>query len=159
MFWGFQTLLCQQLICPSHVTIAQLMSVTMLSLQTRLCFLSHRYRYIELEPECLSHCYRYSVLSLRDRRYVTIATVVRKFMTEILKSANFYATLQRQGRPPILKQKYLHFDEIFITGCTGSCQNDNFQYSQWWQFRQNDIFAKLHLAVTGRRRDMDLPTL
>ena len=40
MFWGFQTLLCQQLICPSHVTIAQLMSVTVLSLQTRLCFLS-----------------------------------------------------------------------------------------------------------------------
>ena len=40
MFWGFQTLLCQQLICPSHVAIAQLMSVTVLSLQTRLCFLS-----------------------------------------------------------------------------------------------------------------------
>ena len=40
MFWGFQTLLCQQLICLSHVAIAQLMSVTVLSLQTRLCFLS-----------------------------------------------------------------------------------------------------------------------
>ena len=40
MFWGFQTLFCQQLICPSHVTIAQLMSVTVLSLQTRLCSLS-----------------------------------------------------------------------------------------------------------------------
>ena len=40
MFWGFQTLLCQQLICPSHVAIARLMSVTVLSLQTRLCFLS-----------------------------------------------------------------------------------------------------------------------
>ena len=40
MFWGFQTVLCQQLICLSHVAIAQLMSVTVLSLQTRLCFLS-----------------------------------------------------------------------------------------------------------------------
>ena len=40
MFGGFQTLLCQQLVCLSHVAIAQLMSVTVLSLQTRLCFLS-----------------------------------------------------------------------------------------------------------------------
>ena len=37
-----------------------------------------------------------------------------------------------------LKGKCLHFDEIFITGCTESCQNDNFQCSQWWKFRQND---------------------
>ena len=28
-----------------------------------------------------------------------------------------------------------HFDEIFITGCTGICQNDKFQCSQWWKFR------------------------
>ena len=31
-----------------------------------------------------------------------------------------------------------HFDKIFITGCTGSCQNDNFQWSQWSKFHQND---------------------
>ena len=37
-----------------------------------------------------------------------------------------------------LNWKCLHFDEIFITGCTGSCQNDNFQCSQWWKFCQND---------------------
>ena len=43
-----------------------------------------------------------------------------------------------------LKRKYCHFDEIFITGCTGSCQNDNFQCSQWWKFRQNgDIFVSV----------------
>ena len=88
MFWGFQTLLCQQLICPSHLAIARLMSVTVLSLQTRLCFLSVTSLSLhELEPQCLSHCYCYSVLSLRDRRYVTIATVVRKFVTENLKWA------------------------------------------------------------------------
>ena len=29
------------------------------------------------------------------------------------------------------------FDEIFMTGCTRSCQNDNFQCSQWWKFNQN----------------------
>ena len=40
MFWGFLTLLYQQLVCPSHVAIAQLMPVTVLSLQTRLWFLS-----------------------------------------------------------------------------------------------------------------------
>ena len=27
-----------------------------------------------------------------------------------------------------------YFDEIFITGWTGSCQNDNFQCTQWWKF-------------------------
>ena len=31
-----------------------------------------------------------------------------------------------------------HFNEIF-TGCTGSCNFDNFRCSQWWRFRQNDI--------------------
>ena len=38
-----------------------------------------------------------------------------------------------------LKRKCLHFDEIFITGCTESCQNDNFRCSQWWKFHQNDV--------------------
>ena len=43
-----------------------------------------------------------------------------------------------------LKRKCLHFDEIFITGCTESCQNDNFQCSQWWKFHQNDdIFVSV----------------
>ena len=37
-----------------------------------------------------------------------------------------------------LKRKCCHFDEIFITGCTGSCQNDNFQCSQWWKFHQDN---------------------
>ena len=37
-----------------------------------------------------------------------------------------------------LKQKCCHFDKIFITDCTGSCQNDNFQCSRWWKFQQND---------------------
>ena len=43
-----------------------------------------------------------------------------------------------------LKRKCHHFDEIFITGCTESCQNDNFRCSQWWRFHQNDdIFVSL----------------
>ena len=37
-----------------------------------------------------------------------------------------------------LKWKCHHFDYIFITGCTGRCQNDNFQCSQWREFDQND---------------------
>ena len=37
-----------------------------------------------------------------------------------------------------LKRKCHHFDEIFITGGTESCQNDNFQCRQWRKFRQND---------------------
>ena len=47
-----------------------------------------------------------------------------------------------------LKRKCLHFDEIFITGCTGSCQNDNFQCSQWLKFRQNDdIFVSVYFCT------------
>ena len=45
------------------------------------------------------------------------------------------------------KRKCLHFDEIMITGCTGSCQSDNFQCSQWWKFHQNDdIFVSVMLS-------------
>ena len=43
--------------------------------------------------------------------------------------------------PTSLKQKCRHFDEIFITGCTGSCHFDNFQCSQWWTFHQNEDFS------------------
>ena len=43
-----------------------------------------------------------------------------------------------------LKRKCHHFDEIFITACIGSCQNDNFQCSQWWKYHQNDdIFVSV----------------
>ena len=46
-----------------------------------------------------------------------------------------------------------HYDEIFITGCPGSCQNDNFQCYQWWKFCQNsDIFTselKVYMYVMG----------
>ena len=64
-----------------------------------------------------------------------------------------------------LKLECLHFDEIFITGCTGSCQNDNFQCSQWWKFRQNDIFVSVygvaatkHTIIEGRREGSNLLT-
>ena len=39
------------------------------------------------------------------------------------------------------KQKCCHFDEVFITGCSGSCQNDNFQCSQWGEFNKNDYIS------------------
>ena len=48
-----------------------------------------------------------------------------------------------------LKQKCRHFDEILITGCTGSCHFDNFQCSQWWKFRQNeDISVSVYITWT-----------
>ena len=43
-------------------------------------------------------------------------------------------------------------DEIFITDCTESCQNDNFQGSQWRKFRQNDdisVSVKVNQARGG----------
>ena len=63
---------------------------------------------------------------------------------------------------PSLKRKCRHFDEIFITGCTGSCHFDNFQCSQWWKFHQNEdisvsVFQTEHLVIhTSFRTIMDL---
>ena len=34
--------------------------------------------------------------------------------------------------------KWHHFDKIFITACTVSCQNDNFLCSHWWKVHQNN---------------------
>ena len=47
-----------------------------------------------------------------------------------------------------LKWKCNNFDE-FIIGCTGSCQNDNFQCSQWWKFCQND---KIFISVNHNKK-------
>ena len=37
-----------------------------------------------------------------------------------------------------LKQKHHHSDKTIVTSCTENCQFDNFWYSQWWLFHQND---------------------
>ena len=37
-----------------------------------------------------------------------------------------------------LKLTFYQFEKFFITGCTESCQSDNFRYSQWWKFCQYD---------------------
>ena len=39
-----------------------------------------------------------------------------------------------------LKRISCYIDGIVITGCTGSCHDDNFGCSQWWQFRQMMAF-------------------
>ena len=44
-----------------------------------------------------------------------------------------------------LKQQFRHFEEIFVTGCTGSCRFDNFQCSQGWKFHRN---GKEDIAVS-----------
>ena len=49
-----------------------------------------------------------------------------------------------------LKRKCRHFDEIVISGCTESCQNDNFQCSQWRKFHQNNISAWVFVPVTTK---------
>ena len=47
-----------------------------------------------------------------------------------------------------LKRKCLHLDEIFITGCIGSCQDDNFQCIPGWKLRQNEISIS-EIFITG----------
>ena len=56
----------------------------------------------------------------------------------VMQPSSFRIGIPCTSATTALKRKSLYFDEMFITGCTGSCQNDNFQYSQWWKFRQND---------------------
>ena len=53
-----------------------------------------------------------------------------------------------------LKRKCRHCDEILITGCTGSCHFDNFQYSQWWKFHQNEDILFSVFKLCGRQCTM-----
>ena len=46
-----------------------------------------------------------------------------------------------------------HFDEIFVISCIGSCQNDNFQCSQWGKFR-GMIF---HLSTLTKFSSLSAP--
>ena len=57
-----------------------------------------------------------------------------------------------------LKQKCRHFDETFITGCTGSCHFDNFQCSQWWTFHQNEDSSVSVCMTEPNRGDSCLRT-
>ena len=63
-------------------------------------------------------------------------------------------TIAADAPPPSLKRKCRHFDEIWITGCTGSCHFDNFQCSQWWKFHQNEdisvsVLRRQHISGQG----------
>ena len=83
-----------------------------------------------------------------------ICTRTTSFMAVSKGKAKWHFILiERETFKTTLKRKSLHFDEMFITGCTGSCQNDNFQCSQWWKFRQNDdIFVSVYVHGKGSTR-------
>ena len=49
-----------------------------------------------------------------------------------------------------------YFNGIFITGCTGSCQYDNFQCSQWWKYHQNSFCFSV-ILVMGEHYGRHLP--
>ena len=57
------------------------------------------------------------------------------------------------------KRKCGHFDEIFATGCTRSCQLDNFWWSRWQIFHQNDIsilvLAQLTISLSWWHHQME----
>ena len=65
--------------------------------------------------------------------------------TKIIIWKNMWMTvntkLNHKMRVQLLQRKCHHFDKMFIIGCTGSCQNDNFRCSQWWKFHRNDNFS------------------
>ena len=81
------------------------------------------------------HCYNAdAVLRIRTRPYQDCKTTV--------------VIIQLRWHHNTLKRKCCHFDEILITGCTGSCHFDNFQCSQWWKFHQNeDIFVSVIIVA------------
>ena len=80
-------------------------------------------------------------------RYVLWNLKIRFLLNKIFK----IQIVVQYPLPSTLNHKYRHFDEIFVTGCTGSCHFDNFQCSQWWKFHQNeDISVSVHnLHWTG----------
>ena len=78
-----------------------------------------------------------------DKPYIT--SLITRYFTLLIRHES------DGNKHRSLKRKY-HFDEIFITGCTTSCQFDNLRNSQWWRFRQNnDIFVSVivHLWLPG----------
>ena len=44
----------------------------------------------------------------------------------------------QMGHHPSLKRKWMHSDNIVCTGCTGSCNFNNFQCIQWQKFHPKD---------------------
>ena len=58
-----------------------------------------------------------------------------------------YFAIVTHTRIPALKWKWHHWTNFFVAGCTGSCQNDYFQCSQWWLFHPNDnIFVSTNIS-------------
>ena len=82
------------------------------------------------------------------RNFIGIFVVIKTFLLKNLISYDIaygfpqliwiFIWMSLHARRKSLKRKCRHFDENFITGCTGSCHFDNFQCSQWWKFHQND---------------------
>ena len=64
--------------------------------------------------------------------------VVKRGFETPLRLCDVIGMLAHKAEAMILKRKYLHFDKIVIDGSIGRCQNENFQCSRWWKFRQND---------------------
>ena len=54
-----------------------------------------------------------------------------------------------------IRKRKCHFDKIFITDCTESCQNDNFRCSQWCKFCQNgNICVPVYVALSAKKDDV-----
>ena len=47
----------------------------------------------------------------------------------------------------INEMKWCHFDELFVIGCTESCHFDNFRFSQWRKFCQNDVSISAYVLL------------
>ena len=89
---------------------------------------------------------------LTAARYITLQVADRLLYSPSLVTlggpAKALTTVRAVCYREPLKQKCRHFDEIFITGCTESCQNDNFRCSQWLKFHQND---NISVSVTVKQ--------
>ena len=74
----------------------------------------------------------------RPRETINSSELIAVWMKVPLHFVRWMEDGIRQAPCGTLKRKCRHFDEILITGCTGSCHFDNFQCSQWWKFHQNE---------------------
>ena len=50
-----------------------------------------------------------------------------------------------------IEKEIFSFWQHSVTGCTGSCQNDNFRCSPWRQCCKNDIFVSVNLFATDEQ--------
>ena len=73
-----------------------------------------------------------------------------KIVSNFMEFDNKVESPLSRDKPPLQKRECCHFDEIFVTGCIGSCHFDNFCCGQWWKFHKKlrHLYCNVSMSAT-----------